>query len=129
MIRTDAGLRITRESLANLEEALLDLTRNRVKYHPRTFALLAAPIADEIRARRAEIDEYIGLAGLPCVSSGTQGVPGEVPREGTVSVKKITWDSAAAKREMGRHRTRISASENRWSDASAAEILVPAGAS
>jgi hypothetical protein len=65
MIRTDAGLRATREAIVSLEEAMLDLTRNRARYHPATFALLAAPIADEIRARRAEIDEYIGLALPP----------------------------------------------------------------
>jgi hypothetical protein len=62
MISNDAGLRATREALANLEEALLGLTRTRAQYHPATFALLSAPIADEIRARRAEIDEYIGLS-------------------------------------------------------------------
>lgn len=61
MIRTDAGLKATRESLSNLEEALLDLTRTRAKYHPSTFMILAAPIRDEINARRAEIDEYIGM--------------------------------------------------------------------
>jgi hypothetical protein len=61
MIHTDAGLRATREAIVNLEEALLDLTRTRSKYHPATFALLTTPIADEIRARRAEIDEFIGL--------------------------------------------------------------------
>lgn len=68
MIRTDAGLAATRESLTNLEEALLDLTRKRDQYHPATFALLAAPIRDEIRVRRAEIDAFIGLTeptGLP----------------------------------------------------------------
>jgi hypothetical protein len=64
MIRTDAGLRATRESLAHLENALLGLTRNRAKYHPKTFALLAEPILEDILARRAEIDEYIGFTPL-----------------------------------------------------------------
>jgi hypothetical protein len=78
MIRSDAGLRATREALANLEEALLGLTRTRAQYHPATFALLTAPIADEIRARRAEIDEYIGLPpDYPdSVPRGPDGSPG-----------------------------------------------------
>jgi hypothetical protein len=61
MIHTDAGLRATREALTNLEEALLGLHRNRAKYHPATFELLADPIRDQIRSLRADIDEYIGL--------------------------------------------------------------------
>jgi hypothetical protein len=61
MIRTDAGLAATRESLRNLEEAFLDLTHKRDQYHPATFALLAVPIRAEIQARRAEIDAFIGL--------------------------------------------------------------------
>jgi hypothetical protein len=66
MIDTDTGLRATREAVAQLEDALLDLTRNRAKYHPATFALIAAPIIDELHARRAEIDEYVGLpAAVP----------------------------------------------------------------
>lgn len=76
MIRSDAGLRATREALANLEEALLGLTRTRGQYHPATFALLTAPIADEIRARRAEIDEYIGLPPAP-PDSATRGADGQ----------------------------------------------------
>lgn len=62
MIRTDAGLRATREALSNLEEALLGLHRKRGEYHPATFALLAEPLRDQIRALRAEIDEFIGLS-------------------------------------------------------------------
>ena len=72
MIRTDAGLRATRESLSNLEEALLDLTRSRAKYHLSTFMLLAAPIRDGINARRAEIDEYIGMTFVRPESPVTQ---------------------------------------------------------
>lgn len=68
MIRTDAGLRAAREATAHLEDALLDLTRNRAKYHPTTFDLLAAPIVEELRARRAEIDEYVGLPATPAVA-------------------------------------------------------------
>lgn len=65
MIRTERGLRATRESLTVLEEALLDLTRHRAEYHPTTFELIAAPIREQILARRAEIDEYIGLTPRP----------------------------------------------------------------
>ena len=80
MSQTDAGLKATREALANLEEAMLDLTRNRAKYHPSTFALLAAPIADEIHARRAEIDEYIGLPS----NDTSENVP-RLPANGAVA--------------------------------------------
>lgn len=65
MIHTDAGLRATREAATHLEDALLDLHRNRAKYHPTTFALLAAPIIEELHARRREIDEYVGLPTEP----------------------------------------------------------------
>jgi hypothetical protein len=61
MIRNEAGLNATRESLVHLENSLLDLTRKQTKYHAATFALIAKPIRDAIHARRAEIDEYIGL--------------------------------------------------------------------
>lgn len=72
MIRTDAGLRATREALGNLEEALLGLTRNRAKYHPTTFELLADPIRDQIRSLRADIDEYIGLPVEPAAPQTTE---------------------------------------------------------
>jgi len=72
MIRTDAGLRATRESLSNLEEAMLDLSRSRANYHPSTFMILAAPIRDEIKARRAEIDDYIGMNLVRAESPVTQ---------------------------------------------------------
>lgn len=80
MIQTDDGLKATREVLANLEAAMLDLIRNRAKYHPGTFALLVAPIADEVRARRAEIDEYIGLPSADVPQSGPA-----VPSNGAVA--------------------------------------------
>jgi hypothetical protein len=73
MIRTDAGLKATREALASLEEALLDLNRKRAEYRPSTFALLAAPIAEEIRVRRAEIDEYIGLIAVAAEDTAPDG--------------------------------------------------------
>jgi hypothetical protein len=81
MIQTDAGLRATREALAKLEEAMLDLNRNRAKYHPGTFALLAAPIADEIHARRAEIDEYIGVPAQDAPSTNAVLPPSGAPDE------------------------------------------------
>ncbi len=62
MIRTDAGLRATREALQNLETALLGLHRKRSEYHPSTFELLVEPIRDQIRTLRAEVDDYIGLS-------------------------------------------------------------------
>jgi hypothetical protein len=74
MIRTDAGLRATREVLGNLEEALLGLTRTRATYHPDTFELLAEPIRDQIRSLRVEIDEYIGLS--PETQARADATPG-----------------------------------------------------
>lgn len=81
MIRTDAGLRATREALTNLEEALLGLHRKRAGYHPATFALLAEPIRDQIRTLRAEIDEYIGLppAGEQAPTESDAGLVGTPP--------------------------------------------------
>jgi hypothetical protein len=80
MIHTEAGLRATRESLTHLENALLGLTRSRSEYHPKTFELLAAPIRDEILARRAEIDEYIGLA-----ATESDHPPGEIEAKPTTN--------------------------------------------
>jgi hypothetical protein len=88
MIRTDAGLKATREAVANLEEALLALTRKRSEYHPKTFALLATPIAAEIRARRAEIDEYIGLLEVSQESTGNGGP--QAPSDGVASAPTAT---------------------------------------
>lgn len=65
MIDSDTGLLATREAAAHLEDALLDLHRNRAKYHPTTFTLLAAPIVEELHARRREIDDYVGVPMLP----------------------------------------------------------------
>ena len=80
MIHTDAGLRATREAVGNLEEALLGLHRNRAKYYPATFALLAEPIRDQIRALRAEIDEYIGLSPVGVESAASEsGLIGAPP--------------------------------------------------
>ena len=59
MICTHTGLNTTRAVLANLEDALLDLTRNKIKYHHATFGVLVEPIETEIRRLRAEIDAYI----------------------------------------------------------------------
>ena len=97
MIRSDAGLRTTREALANLEEALLGLTRTRAQYHPATFALLTAPIADEIRARRAEIDEYIGLPPVSqdSVTRGPDGPPGTDRATPGVTVPAVDPSPAA----------------------------------
>jgi hypothetical protein len=61
MIETDTGLVATRDAAAHLEDALLDLHRNRAKYHPTTYALLAAPIVEELQVRRREIDDYVGV--------------------------------------------------------------------
>ena len=61
MINSDTGLLAAREAAAHLEDALLDLHRNRANYHPTTFALLAAPIVEELHARRREIDDYVGV--------------------------------------------------------------------
>jgi hypothetical protein len=105
MIRTDRGLSATRESLMSLEEALLDLTRHRAEYHPRTFELLAAPIREEILARRSEIDEYIGLtpqaaavtAHGPAGSASTLWPPSIVRRGiGPVTVHPLKNVTAAA---------------------------------
>jgi hypothetical protein len=79
MIRSDAGPKASREALVNLEEALLDLTRNRARYHPATFALLTAAIADEIRARRTEIDEYIGVGPTPSDQTAGGLAPDRAP--------------------------------------------------
>lgn len=75
MITTHAGLAAAREALANLEDALLDLNRNRHKYHPATFAVMVEPIEAEIRRLRGEIDGYISPA--PAISG--EGVPPAVP--------------------------------------------------
>jgi hypothetical protein len=72
MISTDAGLATTREALANLEDTLLDLSRNRNKYHPATFAILAEPIETEIRRLRGEIDTYI--SAIPVTGAPAQQI-------------------------------------------------------
>jgi hypothetical protein len=87
MIRTEAGLTATRESLVHLENALLDLTQQRAKYHPATFALIAAPIRDQIHSRRAEIDEYIGL------TSESNRSPDEPPTTGPIRNFNIERDA------------------------------------
>ena len=69
MIESDAGLHAAREAAAHLEDAILDLRRNRSRYHPSTFALLSSPILEELQLRRREIDEYLGV-NISIPSSG-----------------------------------------------------------
>ena len=117
MIRTDRGLSATRESLMSLEEALLDLTRHRVEYHPRTFELLAAPIREEILARRAEIDAYIGMtAGRPDQSPGDARTP---PNARECEYAYVVSRSAGVEVPAQRIKRLVPASENKRSDVAA----------
>lgn len=76
MIQTEYGLRVTREAVACLEDALRGLTSKKAKYHPTTFALLAEPLVEAIQAHRAEIDEYIGL------TAAVRPTPDAAPADG-----------------------------------------------
>jgi hypothetical protein len=62
MIHTDKHLESTRKALAHLEAAMAALRRDKPTLHPDRYALMAAPLLDEIRQLRQQIDEYIGVA-------------------------------------------------------------------
>jgi len=58
MIKTVEGLKVTREALANLESALQGLECERSRYHPKTFAVFAEPLEEDIAKLRAEIAAF-----------------------------------------------------------------------
>jgi hypothetical protein len=98
MIRTERGLSATRESLMGLEEALLDLTRHRAEYHRATFELIAAPIREAILARRAEIDEYIGMTPGSPVPTAREAQP---ERKADAARLKALEELSAVDQELG----------------------------
>jgi hypothetical protein len=61
MIPTDEQLKSTQEALGKLEAAMAALTRKKASLHPDRFVLMAEPLVDHIRRRRAEIDAYTGI--------------------------------------------------------------------
>jgi hypothetical protein len=63
MIRDDDQLRSTRDAVASLERSLAILQRDRPRLHPDRYALMAAPILDDLRRLRQEIDDYLGVTG------------------------------------------------------------------
>ena len=59
----DPILKAHHDGLAFYESQLLQLYREKDRYHPtQYFAMMADPLVEHIRRVRAEIDEYIGLA-------------------------------------------------------------------
>ena len=52
MIQTDEQLEATREALLHLESALAGLRKDKAKLHPDRYALMAAPLVDEIHQLR-----------------------------------------------------------------------------
>jgi hypothetical protein len=61
MIQNDAQLERTREALLDLESALKTLRRDKPRLHPDRYALMAAPILDDLQRLRQEIDDYLGV--------------------------------------------------------------------
>lgn len=62
MIQNDEQLERTRQAMAKLESALVELRREVLPLNVRRFQVMAEPYIDQIRALRAEVEEYIGVA-------------------------------------------------------------------
>jgi len=58
MIETLEGLQATKQALVHLENAMRELESERATYHPKTYAVLAEPIEDDIAKFRAEIAAF-----------------------------------------------------------------------
>jgi hypothetical protein len=61
MIRNDAQLAQYREALGPLERSLALLQRDRAQLHPDRYALMAAPVLDDLLKLRQDIDDYLGV--------------------------------------------------------------------
>src|SRR5262245_47571548 len=61
MIQNDAQLQQTREAAVSLERSLVLLKRDQAAIHPDRYALMAAPIVEELQLLRRGIDDYVGV--------------------------------------------------------------------
>lgn len=61
MIQNEEQLQRTRSALEKLERAMAALQSQQSTLHPDRYALMAAPILDDVRRLRHEIDDYIGV--------------------------------------------------------------------
>lgn len=61
MIHNDRQLEGNRRALEKAEEAMAILEHDRSTLHPDRYTLMAAPIMDDIRRLRQEIDDYLGI--------------------------------------------------------------------
>jgi chemotaxis regulatin CheY-phosphate phosphatase CheZ len=59
MIRTEEGLRRTREAVGNLKRVLESLERDKEKMHPSWYATMREPAEEQLRELQAEIDQYL----------------------------------------------------------------------
>ena len=77
MIEDDSQLQQTREAEVLLEDSLAILQRDRTKLHPDRYALMAAPILDDLHKIRQEIDDYLGRhLGHSSLDSAVVKTPG-----------------------------------------------------
>ena len=64
MIANDEQLDIVREQIARLVRALQSLAREDRPENPRQFEIFAQGYVDQLATLRAEVDEYLGIAGV-----------------------------------------------------------------
>ncbi len=62
MIQNDEQLQRAREAVASLEHSVAILQKDQGRLHPDRYALMAAPILEDLLLLRQQIDDYLGVS-------------------------------------------------------------------